>query len=139
MSLKKNLTIKRLAKNCPKIKICVQMWWIAFEFFFKKIMNFLKLGKLRRTFFFERMIFYKIFLKWNHWTFMMFGLYFNLYYSSYFICLLQNYIWYLFKIKLFKWFVINVWAITHINTIFLKLEYFNYNNVKPFKSKIFLT
>jgi hypothetical protein len=40
--------------------------------------------------------------------------------------------------KLFKWYVINVWAIKHIDTHFKKLKYFNYDNVKPFKNKFFL-
>jgi hypothetical protein len=57
---------------------------------------------------------------------------------SYFIYLLKIYMWYFFQIKLFKWCVINVWVIIHIDTHFLKLEYLNYDNVKPFKSKFFL-
>jgi hypothetical protein len=56
------------------------------------------------------------------------------YYLSYFIYLLQVYIWYFFQIKLFKWYVINVWAIMHIDTHFLELEYFNYDNLKPSKN-----
>jgi hypothetical protein len=65
---------------------------------------------------------------------------FNLYYYlSYFIYLLQVYIWYIFQIKPFKWCVINVWAIMHVDTHFLKLEYFYYNNVKPFKSSFSLS
>jgi hypothetical protein len=40
----------------------------------------------------------------------------------------------LFQIKLFKQGVINMWAIVHIDTHVLEVEYFNYGNVKPFKN-----
>ncbi len=55
-----------------------------------------------------------------------------------FYYLLQVYIWHFFQIKLFKWCVINVWTIMHIDIHFLKLECFNYDNVKPLKNKGFL-
>jgi hypothetical protein len=66
---------------------------------------------------------------------------FNLYYYlSYFIYLLQFYIcFFFFQFKLFKWCVKNVWPIMHVDTHFLKLEYFYYNNVKPFKSSFSLS
>jgi hypothetical protein len=44
----------------------------------------------------------------------------------------------LFQIKLFKWSVINMWAIVHIDTQFLEVEYFNYDNVKPFNIYIYI-
>jgi hypothetical protein len=41
---------------------------------------------------------------------------------------------YFFKIKLFKFCDIDVWVIMHIDTFFLKLEYFNYDDVKLLKN-----
>jgi len=41
---------------------------------------------------------------------------------------------YFFKIILFKFCDIDVWVMMHIDTFFLKLEYFNYDNVKLLKS-----
>jgi hypothetical protein len=51
----------------------------------------------------------------------------NLYYCwSYFIYLLQVYISYFFlQIKIFKWCVLNVWIIMHIETLFLGLSDLN--------------
>jgi hypothetical protein len=41
------------------------------------------------------------------------------------------------QIKQFKWFVINVLAIMHLDTHFLEFEFIDYDNVKPFKNIFF--
>jgi hypothetical protein len=62
-------------------------------------------------------------------------LYIYIYIYNYFI-IYQKFILantFLKKIKQFKWCDINVWPTMHVDTIVLELEYFNYDNVKPFK------
>jgi hypothetical protein len=44
----------------------------------------------------------------------------------------------IFQIKQFKLCVTNVWTIMHLDTHFLEFELLDYDNVKPFKSKIFI-
>jgi hypothetical protein len=57
------------------------------------------------------------------------------FYFHHFIYLSQINVWYFFKIKLFKCCDIDVLIIMHIDVFFyFKLEYFNYDNVKPLKS-----
>jgi len=57
----------------------------------------------------------------------------NIFNSNYFIYLLQVDIWYFFQIKLFKWCVINVLTIMHIDTHYLELEYFIMTMLNPSK------
>jgi hypothetical protein len=57
------------------------------------------------------------------------------YYSSYFFNYYKFRFNIFFQIRLFKWYVTNVWFIMHIDTHFLKFKYFNYDNVKPFKNR----
>jgi len=39
----------------------------------------------------------------------------------------------IFQIKLFKWCVTNVWAIMHLNTHFLEVQFLDYDNEAPQK------